>query len=96
MPGGFGVRCDTHCYAGYRIPPYYDSLMAKLVVHAPTRDEAISKMATALEEFTVEGVPTTISFHRRVMQNEAFRKGVFDTSFIEKHYNRDESTITGK
>ncbi|HUL42967.1 MAG TPA: acetyl-CoA carboxylase biotin carboxylase subunit [Bacteroidota bacterium] len=96
MPGGFGVRCDTHCYAGYRIPPYYDSLMAKLVVHAPTRDEAISKMANALEEFTVEGIPTTIPFHRRVMQNEAFRQGNFDTSFIEKHYNRDEQNNSGK
>ena len=89
LPGGFGVRCDTHCYAGYKIPPYYDSLMAKLIVTAPTREEAIQKMSAALEEFTVEGVHTTIPFHRRVMQNPTFQSGIFDTSFIEKHYNRD-------
>jgi acetyl-CoA carboxylase biotin carboxylase subunit len=89
LPGGYGVRVDTHCFAGYRIPPYYDSLMAKLIVFAPTRDEAIQKMASALEEFTVEGVHTTIPFHRRVMQNDVFRSGLYDTSFIEKHYNRD-------
>ena len=87
LPGGFGVRVDTHCYSGYRIPPYYDSLIAKLVVFALTRDEAIEKMAGALEEFTIEGVHTTIPFHRRVMQNEIFRSGNYDTSFIEKHYN---------
>ncbi len=89
LPGGFGIRCDTHCYAGYRIPPYYDSLMAKLIVHAPTREEAVRKMSTALEEFIVEGVHTTIPFHRRVMQNDVFKSGIFDTGFIEKHYNRD-------
>lgn len=87
LPGGFGVRVDTHCYSGYRIPPYYDSLIAKLVVFALSRDEAIEKMAGALEEFTIEGVHTTIPFHRRVMQNEIFRSGNYDTSFIEKHYN---------
>ncbi len=89
LPGGYGVRCDTHCYAGYRIPPFYDSLMAKLIVSAPTREEAIQKMSGALEEFTVEGVHTTIPFHRRVMQNGTFKSGLFDTSFIEKHYLRD-------
>ncbi len=89
LPGGYGVRCDTHCYAGYKIPPYYDSLMAKLIVTAPTREEAIQKMSSALEEFTVEGVHTTIPFHRKVMHNDTFKSGLFDTSFIEKHYNRD-------
>jgi acetyl-CoA carboxylase, biotin carboxylase subunit len=87
LPGGFGVRVDTHCYSGYRIPPFYDSLIAKLIVLAPTRSEAIQKMAGALEEFTVEGIHTTIPFHRRVMQNEVFKSGIYDTSFIEKHYN---------
>jgi len=89
LPGGYGVRTDTHCYAGYKIPQYYDSLIAKLIVVAPTRDEAIDKMSGALEEFTIEGVHTTIPFHRRVMKNEVFRSGLYDTSFIEKHYNRD-------
>jgi acetyl-CoA carboxylase biotin carboxylase subunit len=89
LPGGYGVRVDTHCYAGYKIPPYYDSLIAKLIVFAPTRDEAIDKMAGALEEFTIEGVHTTIPFHRKVMQNKVFRSGIYDTSFIEKHYNKD-------
>jgi acetyl-CoA carboxylase biotin carboxylase subunit len=87
LPGGFGVRVDTQCYSGYRIPPFYDSLIAKLIVLAPTRVEAIQKMAGALEEFTVEGIHTTIPFHRRVMQNDAFKSGIYDTSFIEKHYN---------
>jgi acetyl-CoA carboxylase biotin carboxylase subunit len=89
LPGGFGVRVDTHCYAGYRVPPYYDSLLAKLIVFAPTREEAIHKMAGALEEFTVEGVHTTIPFHRRVMRNDVFKSGIYDTGFLERHYNRD-------
>lgn len=84
VPGGYGVRVDTHCYAGYSIPPYYDSLIAKLIVYAPNRKEAIMKMAGALDEFVVEGIHTTIPFHRRVMQNEVFRSGNYDTSFIEK------------
>ncbi len=89
LPGGYGVRVDTHCYQGYNIPPYYDSLIAKLIVTAPTREEAIRKLSVALEEFTIEGVHTTIAFHRRVMKNEAFLNNDYDTSFIEKHYFRD-------
>jgi acetyl-CoA carboxylase biotin carboxylase subunit len=83
MPGGFGVRVDTHAYAGYSVPPYYDSLTAKLVVYAQTREGAINKMAGALEEFVIEGIKTTIPFHRIVMQNEKFRSGRFDTSFLD-------------
>jgi acetyl-CoA carboxylase biotin carboxylase subunit len=83
MPGGFGVRVDTHSYTGYLVPPYYDSLIAKLVVFAQTRDGAIAKMAGALEEFTIEGIKTTIPFHRQVMMDERFRRGDFDTSFLE-------------
>jgi len=83
MPGGFGVRVDTHCYAGYRIPPFYDSLIAKLIVFAPTRDEAIQKMRGALEEFTIEGIHTTIPFHRRVMEDPTFRSSAFDTSYVD-------------
>ena len=91
MPGGFGVRVDTHCYAGYHVPPYYDSLIAKLVVFAQTRDGAISKMASALDEFTVGGIKTTIPFHRQVMKDDRFRSGKFDTSFLESfRFNPEE------
>lgn len=83
MPGGFGVRVDTHSYAGYHVPQYYDSLIAKLVVYALTREGAINKMSSALEEFTVEGIKTTIPFHRAVMKDERFRTGKFDTGFLE-------------
>jgi len=83
MPGGFGVRVDTHSYAGYSVPPYYDSLIAKLVVFAQDREGAIQKMASALDEFTVEGIHTTIPFHRQVMRDDRFRSGDFDTSFLE-------------
>jgi acetyl-CoA carboxylase biotin carboxylase subunit len=88
LPGGFGVRCDTQCYAGYAVPSHYDSLIAKLVVHGATRDEAIRKMSSALEEFTVEGIHTTIPFHRRVMRNDVFLEGKYDTGFIERHYHK--------
>jgi acetyl-CoA carboxylase biotin carboxylase subunit len=83
MPGGFGVRVDTHMYTGYTVPPYYDSLIAKLIVFAQSREGAISKMASALDEFVVQGVKTTIPFHSQVMQDEEFRSGKFDTSFLE-------------
>jgi acetyl-CoA carboxylase biotin carboxylase subunit len=83
MPGGFGVRVDTHCYTGYEVPPYYDSLIAKLVVSAQTREGAISKMASALEEFTIEGIKTTIPFHSQVMADARFRSGKFDTHFLD-------------
>ena len=83
MPGGFGVRVDTHSYAGYTVPPYYDSLIAKLIVFAQTREGAIQKMAGALEEFVVQGIKTTIPFHQAVMQDAKFRSGKFDTSFLE-------------
>ncbi len=83
MPGGFGVRVDTHAYAGYVVPPYYDSLIAKLVAYALTREGAIQKMAGALEEFTIEGIKTTVPFHQQVMRDERFRSANFDTSFLE-------------
>ena len=84
MPGGFGVRVDTHAYAGYEIPPYYDSLVAKLIVKAKSREEVIEKMYHALDEFIVEGIQTTIPFHKKLMRNEKFRSGDFDTKFIEQ------------
>jgi acetyl-CoA carboxylase biotin carboxylase subunit len=84
VPGGFEVRVETHAYAGYEIPPYYDSLLAKLIVHAPTREEATVKMQQALEEFVIEGVHTTIPFQKKVMMNEDFLSGKYDTGFIER------------
>jgi acetyl-CoA carboxylase biotin carboxylase subunit len=91
MPGGFGVRVDTHAYAGYAIPPYYDSLVAKLIIFAQTREGAIAKMASALDEFVIQGIKTTIPFHRQVMRDERFRSGRFDTSFLETfQYSTDD------
>lgn len=82
-PKGQGVRVDTHVYAGYVIPPYYDSMIAKLICKAQTRDECIRKMKRALDEFIVEGVNTTIPFHMQLMENEAFVSGHFDTGFMD-------------
>ena len=83
VPGGYGVRVDTAAYVGYEIPPYYDSLLAKLIVWGETRDVAIRKMVVALDEFIVEGVHTTIPFHEKVFLNERFRSGLYDTSFVD-------------
>ena len=83
-PGGIGVRLDTHVYAGYTIPPYYDSMVSKLICVAKTREEAIKKMERALDEYIVEGVKTTIPFHQRLMKNEKFKKGDFTTKFLEE------------
>jgi acetyl-CoA carboxylase biotin carboxylase subunit len=82
-PGGIGVRVDSHIYAGYVIPPNYDSMIAKLITVARTREEAIVKMDRALSEFVIEGVKTTIPFHQQLMQNEDFRKGNYTTKFLE-------------
>lgn len=79
---GHGVRVDTHVYAGYTIPPYYDSMIAKLIVRAPTREEAITKMERALNEFIIEGVKTTVPFHQWLMKQEDFRNGNFDTGWL--------------
>ncbi len=82
-PGGHGVRLDTHVYAGYSIPPNYDSMIAKLIVTAQTREEAISKMKRALDEFVIEGVKTTIPFHRQLMDDPDYIAGTFTTKFME-------------
>jgi acetyl-CoA carboxylase biotin carboxylase subunit len=82
-PGGHGVRVDSHIYAGYTIPPYYDSMIAKLIAVAQTREEAIQTMERALSEYVIEGVKTTIPFHQQLMKNEDFRNGNFTTKFIE-------------
>ena len=87
MPGGPGVRVDTHLRAGDKIPPTYDSLMAKLIVWGDTRDEAIARGKRALSEFVIEGVATTIPFHLAVLENEAFKAGKVYTDFIEAEMN---------
>ncbi|MCE7935286.1 MAG: acetyl-CoA carboxylase biotin carboxylase subunit [Chlorobi bacterium CHB2] len=83
FPGGHGVRIDSHIYQGYSIPPYYDSLLAKLITFGETRSSAIAKMRRALDEFVVEGVKTTIPFHQMMMEHEAFLSGQFDTRFVD-------------
>ena len=83
MPGGKGVRVDSHAYAGYEIPSQYDSLIGKMIVHSPNREEAINRMERALEETIIEGPKTTIPFHQEIMKNKKFRSGDFDTSFLE-------------
>jgi acetyl-CoA carboxylase, biotin carboxylase subunit len=83
MPGGMGIRVDTHAYAGYKIPSHYDSMIAKLIVHAPTRAEAIKRMIGALDECVIDGIKTSIPYHRQLFLDENFQSGNFDTSFIE-------------
>jgi acetyl-CoA carboxylase biotin carboxylase subunit len=83
-PGGPGVRLDTHVYAGYTVPPYYDSLIAKLICQGRDRQEALRRMQMALESFIIEGVTTTIPFLARVMQNPRFQAGEVDTKFLER------------
>ncbi|MCD8906425.1 acetyl-CoA carboxylase biotin carboxylase subunit [Staphylococcus arlettae] len=91
-PGGFGVRIESACYTDYTIPPYYDSMVAKLIVHQPTREETIMTGLRALGEFVVLGIDTTIPFHMRLLNNETFRSGLFNTKFLETHNIMDEET----
>jgi acetyl-CoA carboxylase biotin carboxylase subunit len=87
-PGGPGVRLDTHACQGYRVPPNYDSLVAKLLVYQPTRLQAIAAMRRALAEFVIEGIHTTIPLHREIFNNSAFLEGQVDTTFIERNWQR--------
>ena len=89
IPGGHGVRLDTHVYSGYIIPPYYDSMIAKLITTAQTREEAINKMKRALDEFIIEGVKTTIPFHRQLMEEPDYVKGDYTTKFMESFEMKD-------
>jgi acetyl-CoA carboxylase biotin carboxylase subunit len=82
-PGGHGIRIDTHAYAGYAIPPNYDSMIAKLIVVAQSREEAIKKMKRALDEYIIEGIQTTIPFHQKLMEDKEFKKGNFTTKFMD-------------
>jgi acetyl-CoA carboxylase biotin carboxylase subunit len=84
-PGGFGVRVDTHCFAGYTVPPHYDSLIAKVIAHAPTRAAAIARMRRALGEFLLEGIKSTLPFHARLLADPRFVEGAYSTTFLETH-----------
>lgn len=86
LPGGNGVRVDTAVYSGYKIPPTYDSMIGKLIVHGKNREEAIQKMIRSLDEFIIDGIESNIEFQIQILNNENFRKGNFDTGFIEKEY----------
>jgi acetyl-CoA carboxylase biotin carboxylase subunit len=89
LPGGHGVRVDTHVYSGYVIPPHYDSMIAKLITTAQTRQEAINKMKRALEEFYIDGIKTTIPFHLRLMSHPDYVKGNYTTKFMESFSMED-------
>ena len=83
-PGGPGVRVETHCRSGYRIPPNYDSMIAKVIVHEADREKAIARMQRALREFTVEPIATTIPLHQRLLNHNKFVKGDVDINFVER------------
>jgi acetyl-CoA carboxylase biotin carboxylase subunit len=84
FPGGPGVRVDTHIYSGYDIPPFYDSLVAKLIAYGKDREEAITRLRRSLDEFVIEGIKTTIPFHRKLIDHEDFKSGMFDTGFLDR------------
>ena len=85
MPSGLGVRVDSAIYCGYTIPPFYDSMIAKLIVWAPTRAEAIDKMENALSNFKIEGVNTTINLQKKILTTDAFKNALIDTNYLEEH-----------
>ena len=93
MPGGMGVRVDTHVYAGYTVPPNYDSMVAKLIVHAPSRSEAVNRMIGALDECVFEGIKTIIPYQKQILQDSIFQSGNIDTGFLEKfQYKKGKDT----
>ena len=85
LPGGLGVRIDTHVFAGYEVPPYYDSMIAKIIVWDDTRDAAINRMQRALDEVEIGGVKTDLEYHKKILANAAFRKGDLNTKFLATH-----------
>jgi acetyl-CoA carboxylase biotin carboxylase subunit len=91
VPGGFGVRVDTHIYEGYVVPPHYDSLLAKLIVHDNTREAALRRVRRCLDEFVIEGVRTNIPLHRKILANADFQSGDFDTSFVARMLSAEKS-----
>jgi acetyl-CoA carboxylase biotin carboxylase subunit len=91
LPGGQGIRVDSAAFRGWNIPPDYDSLVAKIIVHSPTRAEAIKKMQTALEMTTVVGIQTNLPLHMDILSNSNFRKGDYNIQFLEKFLNRKKA-----
>ena len=89
--GGIGVRVDTHVYSGYRIPPYYDSMIAKLIVKAPDREQALIRCRRALDEFIVDGIKTTIPFSKKILNEQEFVSGKYDTGFVTRVFFSDDS-----
>jgi acetyl-CoA carboxylase biotin carboxylase subunit len=87
LPSGPGVRVDTHLYSGYEVPSFYDPLLAKVIVWAPTRDQAIARMQRALAEFELEGITSTLAFQQRVLQNAFFRRGELSTNFVQRRWS---------
>jgi acetyl-CoA carboxylase biotin carboxylase subunit len=88
VPGGHGVRVDTHVYAKYVVPPYYDSMVAKLIVRGKNRADGLRRMLRALDEFVIEGIHTTIDFQKKIVADPVFQSGMFDTGFVEDYFNR--------
>ena len=95
LPGGNGVRVDTAQYAEGVVPPYYDSLIAKLICHGKDREEAMDKMQRALSQFVVQGIHTSIPLHQRIFADAEFRAGRFDTKFMERFFERQKARLTG-
>ena len=89
-PGGFGIRVDSHVYPGYTIPPYYDSMIGKLICWGENRKQARRRMYQALKEYVITGIKTTIPFHQQIIEDEVFKSGKFNTGFIEDFYKRQE------
>jgi len=90
VPGGYGVRVDTHAYAGYEVSPYYDSLIAKLIVRGKSREEVINKMSRALDEFVIEGIKTTIPIQVKILNDPNFRSGAFDIGYIDRFFGKNK------
>jgi acetyl-CoA carboxylase biotin carboxylase subunit len=95
LPGGPGVRVDTYVYSGYKVPPFYDSMIAKVIVHARTRELAIARMKRALEAMVVEGIKTTIPLHLKIMDDPAFQAGDISTSFMERFLKQNGAKKNG-
>jgi acetyl/propionyl-CoA carboxylase alpha subunit len=94
VPGGFGVRVDSHVTAGYRVPPYYDSMIAKLIVHGATRDDALARMRLALAEMRIEGIATNVPLHREIMRRRGFPCGGVDIHHLERWLQQRAPTVS--
>jgi len=92
-PGGLGVRVDSAAYTGWNIPPYYDSMIAKLITYGHNREEAIQRMKRALDEFVIEGIHSTIPFHKKMMNHPVFVDGDFNTKFLDEYKVLEDETI---